>query len=382
LTATEHRRRRALVHGTFDPVHTRNRMLLALLAAAGWEPRVLRRDVWGHDRFSAVGGDRARLAWRAVGAYARLMLQALTTPRPDVVVILYPGHVDMLLLAAVWKLRRVPVVFDPLLSLHDTVVSDRAMVGAASVKARLLATVDRLAFALADLVVVDTPEVGAFYAERFGLRAGKALVVWPGTDTDRLGPPSDSAAFEARILFHGSFIPLHGIETIVRAAALLADTDLEFRVVGDGQQRPAVEALVRELGGVPRLTLVDPMPLEGIGDEIRAASLCLGIFGTTPKAGRVVPFKVFEYMALRRPVVTGDTPAARHALGDDVVLVPPGDAPALATAIRALMADADRRRRLGDAAGDRFAQRFSTAAQVATLQSSLARVTGRERVAA
>ena len=124
------------------------------------------------------------------------------------------------------------------------------------------------------------------------------------------------------------------------------------------------------------------MPLEGIGDEIRAASLCLGIFGTTPKAGRVVPFKVFEYMALRRPVVTGDTPAARHALGDDVVLVPPGDAPALAAAIRALMADADRRRRLGDAAGDRFAQRFSTAAQVATLQSSLARVTGRERVAA
>jgi len=62
--------------------------------------------------------------------------------------------------------------------------------------------------------------------------------------------------------------------------------------------------------------------------------------------------------------------------------VPPGDAPALAAAIRALMADADRRRRLGDAAGDRFAQRFSTAAQVATLQSSLARVTGRERVAA
>jgi glycosyltransferase involved in cell wall biosynthesis len=317
-----------------------------------------------------------------VRAYARLVLQAVTTPRPDVVVILYPGHVDMLVLAPVWKLRGVPVVFDPLLSLHDTVVSDRAMVDASSPKARLLARLDRAAFAFADLVVVDTPEVRDFYVARFGVRADKALVVWPGTDIDRLGAPAEDSEVPGRVLFHGSFIPLHGIETIVRAAALLADTDLRFRLVGNGQQRPAVEALIRELGGVPALTLVDPMPLEGIGDEIRAASLCLGIFGTTPKTGRVVPFKVFEYMALRRPVVTGDTPAARHALGADVVLVPPGDATALADAIRALMGDDDRRHRLGRAAGDRFARRFSTAAQVASLRASLARVIRHDPAAA
>ena len=56
LTVTAAPGRRALVHGTFDPAHTRNRMLLALLRAAGWEPTVLRRDVWGTDRVS----DRAR----------------------------------------------------------------------------------------------------------------------------------------------------------------------------------------------------------------------------------------------------------------------------------------------------------------------------------
>lgn len=370
------------MHGTFDPAHTRNRMLLSLLASAGWDARVLRRDVWGSDRFATVGADRRTLVLRALRAYARLVFQAVTTPRPDVVVFLYPGHVDMLVLAPVWKLRGVPVVFDPLLSLHDTVVSDRAMVGASSPKARLLAVIDRCVFALADVVVVDTPEVGAFYAERFGLRADKALVIWPGTDVDRLGAPADDGGIPRRILFHGSFIPLHGVETIVRAAALLADTDLRFRLVGNGQQRPAVEALILELGGVPGLTLVDAMPLERIGDEIRAASLCLGIFGTTPKAGRVVPFKVFEYMALGRAVVTADTPAARQALGTDVVLVPPGDAPALADAIRELMDDDDRRDRLGHAAAERFAQRFSTAAQVADVRSSLARVARRDRVAA
>jgi glycosyltransferase involved in cell wall biosynthesis len=338
--------------------------------------------VWGHDRFTTVRGSRARLALRALRSYARLVLQAAVVPRPDAVVVLYPGHVDMLLLAPIWKLRGVPVVFDPLVSLRDTVVTDRAMVRAGSLPARIVAGVDRVAFALADLVVVDTPEVAAFYRERFGLRSSRTVVIWPGTDTETLGPPAADTGDDGRVMFHGNFIPLHGIETIVRAAALLADTDVEIRVIGGGQERPAVEALVRELGGVPRLTLVDAMPLRGIGDEIRAASVCLGIFGTKPKTGRVVPFKVFEYMALARPIVTADTPAARDALGDDAVLVPPGDAPALADAIRALLVDVDRRRRLGRAAGTRFANRYSTTAQAPTLRASLDRLAAPRRAAA
>ena len=302
-------------------------------------------------------------------------------PRPDVVVVLYPGQIDMLVLAPIWRLRRVPVVFDPLLSLYDTVVGDRAMVGARSWRGRLLAAVDRIAFALADLVVVDTPEVGAYYRERLGLREDKQIIVWPGTDASRLGAPA-AGADPRRVLFHGSYIPLHGLATIVRAAALLEDTDVDVRIVGTGQERPAIETLVAELGGVPRLTLVDPMPLEQIGDEIRSASICLGVFGASAKAGRVVPFKVFEYLALGRAVITGDTPAARNALGDDVVLVPPGDAAALAGAIRALMTDADRRERLGRAGAARFAARFAVAAQADALQAALDRVTRRAVVAA
>jgi glycosyltransferase involved in cell wall biosynthesis len=382
LTGSSSPRPRALVHGTFDASHTRNRMMVALLAAAGWEPTVLRREVWGADRFAAVHTNRARLALRAARSYGRLALQAAVVRRPDAVVILYPGHVDMLVLAPIWKLRRVPVVFDPLVSLHDTVVSDRALVRAGTWRARIVAGVDRLLFALADVVVVDTPEVGAFYAEHFGLDVDRTVVISPGADTDALGPPAADSGGPKRVVFHGTYIPLHGIDTIVRAAALLADTGVEVRIIGSGQERPAVEALLRELGGVPQVTLLDRMPPARIGDEIRAASVCLGIFGTRAKTARVVPFKVFEYMALARPVVTADTPAARAALGDDVVFVPPGDAPALAAAIRALLGDDDRRRRLGRAAEARFAARFSIAAQAPTMRASLERLTDRARVAA
>ena len=74
--------------------------------------------------------------------------------------------------------------------------------------------------------------------------------------------------------------------------------------------------------------------LAELNREIREAHLCLGIFGVTPKALRVIPCKVYDSLAVGRPVVTADTPGARELLEDGrtAVLVPPGDAAALADA--------------------------------------------------
>jgi glycosyltransferase involved in cell wall biosynthesis len=67
--------------------------------------------------------------------------------------------------------------------------------------------------------------------------------------------------------------------------------------------------------------------------------VCLGIFGTGPKALRVVPNKVFQGAAAGCAVVTSDTAPQRRALGAAALLVPHGDSAALADALRALAAD-------------------------------------------
>ena len=89
--------------------------------------------------------------------------------------------------------------------------------------------------------------------------------------------------------------------------------------------------------------------------------MCLGIFGTSPKAARVIPNKVFDALATARPVVTADTPAAREAFTHchDAWLCPPGDAAALADALRTLRSDAALREKLAGRGYELFQRRFS-----------------------
>jgi glycosyltransferase involved in cell wall biosynthesis len=142
---------------------------------------------------------------------------------------------------------------------------------------------------------------------------------------------------EFNVLFYGNYIPLHGIETIVRAAKLLeSHQHIVWTLIGTGQQRPFIDRLTEELQ-VRSIRFVDWVPYSDIPAYIARADVCLGIFGATEKAARVVPNKAYQALPAHRPLITGDTPAARAALLRDGIegawLVPVGDANSLAQAV-------------------------------------------------
>jgi glycosyltransferase involved in cell wall biosynthesis len=161
---------------------------------------------------------------------------------------------------------------------------------------------------------------------------------------------------------------------VVRAARILEESGeaCRFLLVGDGEERSRIESLVREQG-IRSVEFRDPLAPEELAATIRTAQICLGIFGRTGKASRVVPNKVYEAMAMAKPIITGDSPAARALLRDgvDCLLCERGNPEALAETIRRLRRDPVLARALGENARRRFEEAATPAVLGARLRSRL-----------
>lgn len=327
---------RVLYFGTYERDYPRNAQVISCLRGAGVEVVERHATVWERRRHKWSLGIEAML--RVAVAEARLLFGRKGAF--DVLIVGYPGHFDMP--AARRIARGKPVVFNPLVSLWDTLVDDRGRFRPGSSGAGVLRRVDRIAFRRADLVVADTEAQARWYAETFGLPASRLAVCLVGAE-DRLFRPGWQPEEPFHVLFVGKLIPLHGLETILEAARLLPE--VPFRIVGSGQQEGLLASPADNVVWIPWVEYED------LPGRLQPAGCALGIFGTSDKARRVIPNKAFQALACGTPLVTGDTPAARELLvdGENALLVPPGDAPALAAAVRRLAENSELARNLGAA---------------------------------
>jgi glycosyltransferase involved in cell wall biosynthesis len=318
---------RVLYFGTYDRGYPRNTQVISCLRLAGVDVVEHHVSVWEGRQDSWAAGVAS--AFRVAISELRLFRR----PKGfDALIVGYPGHFDFP--AARWAARGRPIVFNPLVSLADTLVSDRGRFRTGSLAARTLEAVDRRAFRSADLVVADTDAHAAFLAVFTGVPRSRFAVCLVGAE-ERVFQPVWQPSAPFTCLFVGKLIPLHGVDTILEAARLAPE--IPFRVVGSGQ----LDALLT--GRPPNVDWVPWIEYEQLSDELGRAGCALGIFGTSPKAARVIPNKAYQALASGAPLVTADTPAARELLvdGESALLVPPGDPAALAAAVRRLATQPD-----------------------------------------
>jgi glycosyltransferase involved in cell wall biosynthesis len=327
---------RVLYFGTYERDYPRNAQVISCLRHAGVDVVEHHVGVW----------EGRRQSWRAgagrAAALAAAELRLLRRPSSgfDVLLVGYPGHFDLPAARRAAGGRR-PVVFNPLVSLLDTFVGDRGRFRPGSGAARALAAIDRRALRAADLVVADTEANARRFAELAGLPPDRLEVCFVGAE-ERLFRPGWTPQEPFTCLFVGKLIPLHGLPTILGAAR--AAPEIRLRLVGSGQLEPLLD---NRSSNVEWIRWVD---YERLAEELHRAGCALGIFGTSDKAQRVIPNKAFQALACGTPLVTADTLAARELLvdGESALLVPPGDAAALAAALRRLASDPGLARKLGD----------------------------------
>jgi 2-polyprenyl-3-methyl-5-hydroxy-6-metoxy-1,4-benzoquinol methylase len=112
------------------------------------------------------------------------------------------------------------------------------------------------------------------------------------------------------------------------------------------------------------VTLIDWVEYDQLPDYYAQADICLGIFGASAKATRVIPNKVFQALAMGRPVITADTLAIRSAFesGQNIFCCPANDSVALANSIISLWQDESLRRQLAAGGHALFQQQYNLSA--------------------
>jgi glycosyltransferase involved in cell wall biosynthesis len=309
--------------GGYDPAYPRNAILRKGLEKLGVQVRHCRAE-----------GRR-----RAVFRYPLMLARFLTSGAGTRASLFVPDfcHKDVPL---AWLLSRLPrrrLFFDPLVSRYETRVLDRADVEGGSAQARHNWNIDRITMRMSDIVLSDTDAHRDFYIKEFNIDRRKVRTLYLGYDDTVFGrvPDRERDGF-FRVLFYGSFLPLHGTDVIAEAVRMLDDR-FRFRIVGTGQTEEEFRRRADGIGG-DRLELSGNVPERELPRLISEADAVLGVFGTTIKAGMVIPNKVYQALACGRPVVTADTPAVREIFtpGEHLVCVRPGDAAMLAGALKNL----------------------------------------------
>lgn len=343
--------------GRFDLDYSRNRILRKLFAELGW------KVVDFHPLISSTAD-----------------LEAWLRRLPSVDLVWVPCFRQRDYAAARrWShARGIPLVFDPLISAYDKQVFEREKLAQDSTAARRLLAWERKLFQSADRVIADTSVHADFFSDALGVPQEKLSVVYVGAEESLFRPnearqKTPDEPFE--VLFYGSFIPLHGAEFIAEAARRYRGPPVHWRFIGKGPSRARCELITR---GMDNVTFEDWVSYADLPAQIWRADVVLGIFGTTQKAGRVIPNKVYQALACGRPVMTRRSSAYPVEMASEtdsgLVWVKEGDPEDLCANLSRLANAPESLAELSSQASRTYQHHFSSAVIFEQLAMSLSRL--------
>lgn len=308
-------------------------------------------------RAYAIPSVQKGLIWRIISYLSFVPSSAWTAwkiGRVDVVLGTTPPIFQLPPTWLLSRFRRVPFVLEVLDLWPDFAI------GMGILKNRFLIWLARRAewffYRAAQHLIVNSPAYGDYLVEG-GIGRERVTYVPMGVDLALFDPHANGREVREQFGLGNKFVATYAgalgmandLDTVLGAAELLKDDpDIHVLLVGGGKERPRLEeeARRRQLHNV---TFGGAFPKDRIGQVLAASDACIATLLDIPEFRTPFPNKVLDYMAAGRPVLLAIDGVIREVVeqAGGGVFVPPGDAAALAAAIRRLKADPQAARAMG-----------------------------------
>jgi len=215
---------------------------------------------------------------------------------------------------------------------------------------------ERFLYGRATHFLVNSPAYRDYLVDK-GIAPERISLIANGVDPDMFQPQADGQSVRQQLRLDGKFVVTYAgalgmandIETILRAASQLRDDrSIHFLFVGGGKEQANLQKLAQSLN-LENVTFAGGRNKNEMPEILAASDACLATLKNIPMFRTTYPNKVFDYMAAARPTILAIDGVIRDVVenAEGGIFVPPGDATALAEAVRSLRADPDRGRSMG-----------------------------------
>ena len=227
---------------------------------------------------------------------------------------------------------------------------------------RLLLWLERLTFRTADVVITTNATHRQIAIERGRFPPERIFIVRSGPNHHVLRPDTPDPALkngrEYLVSYLGVLNPQDGVDTFVRVADLIVHqdgrTDIQFVLMGSGDAEAGLRALAQELGLDEFVCFTGWAEIDLIRRTLSTSDVCVDTMPKTPYSDAATMNKILEYMSVGRSIAAFDLVESRVSAGEAAVFARPDDVRDLADHILALLADPERRARMGQVGRERI----------------------------
>ena len=267
----------------------------------------------------------------------------------SIILVPFPGHLDMPIAWLLAKLTRKVLVFDPYISLYETYVFDRESYSSKSLMGRWYWLIDKISLHLADYILTDTEAHALYYQNTFGIHNDKFKRVFVGAE--EIFKPSTKKSKKTIVEFHGYFTKLQGAEIFVEASKKLENKkNIEFWLIGKAIGSTKATELMEKIK--PKtLKYFQQMSTHDLAKKVSQAHITVGHLGSTEKASNVISNKTFHGLASKNAVIAINSKANKEILFSNktAILIEPGNSKSLAEEILRLVKDNALRLKIAEA---------------------------------